>query len=103
MTTPPSADRDSLVRSALIDRGDGGRTPRHTLFYFYHGDLTGLGSAAITAGYQVGPTVGGEGLVLETITAVDEDSFAIHAQRMDEWADAYGCDYDGWECQLLNQ
>jgi Regulator of ribonuclease activity B len=103
MAKSPPADRHTLVRSVLTERGDSGQTPRHTLFFFYAGDLKGLGSAAIAAGYQVSPTVGRDGLVLETVTAVDEDSFAVHAQRMSEWAEAYGCDFDGWECQLLIQ
>jgi regulator of ribonuclease activity B len=103
MVKSPPADRNSLVRSVLTDRGDSGETPRHTLFYFYGGDLDELRGAAVAAGYQVSPTVGRDGLVLETMTAVDEDSFAVHAQRMDEWAKLYGCDFDGWECQLLIQ
>jgi Regulator of ribonuclease activity B len=103
MVKPSQADRDSLVRSVLSERGDSGETPRHTLFFFYGGDLEGLRSAALADSYQVSPTVGREGLVLETVIAVDEQAFARHAQRMDEWAEAYGCDYDGWECQLLIQ
>ena len=103
MVKSPALDRDSLVRSVLTDRGDSGETPRHTLFFFYHGDLDGLSRAAISAGYQASATVSRDALVLETVTAVDEASFAMHAQRMHEWAELYGCDYDGWECQLLTQ
>jgi hypothetical protein len=103
MVKSTPADRDSLVRSVLTDRGDSGETPRHTLFYFYEGDLDELRRAAIAAGYQVSPTVKRDGLVLETMTAVDEDSFAVHARQMNEWAERYGCDFDGWECQLLIQ
>jgi len=103
MAKSPPADHDSLVRSVLTERGDSGRAPRHTLFFFYDGDLKGLSRAAKAAGYQVSPTAGRDGLVLETMTAVDEDSFAVHARRMDEWAETYDCEFDGWECQLLNQ
>jgi len=49
------------------------------------------------ANFGIGP------LVLDTMTAVDEDSFAVHARQMSEWAELYGCDFDGWECQLLMQ
>jgi len=94
---------DEKVRSALADLGDSGQTPRHTLFYFYHGNLDQLAAAAIRAGYKVGPTINNDGLVLETTIAVDEQSFAPRAQQMRAWADEFGSEYDGWECKLVNQ
>ena len=92
-----------MVRSVLADRGDNGRTPRHTLFFFYAGDFAGLRKAATRAGYGVRFAVGRDGVVLEAMIAVDEQSFLTHAERMQAWAEEFGCDYDGWECQLLNQ
>jgi hypothetical protein len=94
---------DEKVRSALAERGDSGRTPRHTLFFFYHGNLDGLTAAATRAGYQVRPTTNNDGVVLETTIAVDEQSFAHYARWMDAWADEFGCEYDGWECRVVNQ
>ncbi len=91
------------VRSALADRGDNGQTPRHTLFFFYRGNLEGLAAVATKAGYEVQPTANREGVVLETTIAVDEDSFEPYTQQMQEWADEFGCDYDGRECKVVNQ
>jgi hypothetical protein len=93
---------DEKVRSALADRGDNGGTPRHTLFFFYRGNLEGLAAAATKAGYQVRPTTNNNGVVLETTIAVDEQSFAPYAQRMEAWADEFDSEYDGWECKLVN-
>jgi hypothetical protein len=94
---------DEEVRSALADRGDNGQTPRHTLFFFYCGNLEGLAAVATKAGYEVQPTANREGVMLETTIAVDEDSFEPYTQQMQEWADEFGCEYDGWECKVVNQ
>ena len=87
----------------MAERGDSGRTPRHTLFYFYGGKLDGLRNAAVGTGYKVSPTVHHDGLVLEITTAVDEPSFESHTRQMEMWAEEFGCEYDGWECQLVVQ
>src|SRR5262245_41052509 len=94
MAKSPPADHDSLVRSVLTERGDSGRAPRHTLFFFYDGDLKGLSRAAKAAGYQVSPTAGRDGLVLETMTAGDEERLAVRARRMDDWGEADGGELD---------
>jgi Regulator of ribonuclease activity B len=103
MIKPSRTDRNAMVRSVLADRGDSGRTPRHTFFFFYGGDFAGLRNAATRAGYKVRLTVQRDGVVLEATIAIDEHSFATHAQRMEAWAEEFDCEYDGWECQLLNQ
>jgi hypothetical protein len=101
MMTASSHDRDAQVRQVLAADGDDGHKPRHTLFYFYGGDFQGLGNAARGAGYDVRPTVFQDGVVLETTTAVDERSFESHSKRMEDWAEEFGCEYDGWECQVV--
>lgn len=93
--------KDNAVRESLAERGDDGRTPRHTLFYLYGGDLEGMAEAAGAAGYKVGPTVNNDGLVLETTTAVDRASFEPHQRRMIEWVSRFGTEYDGWECAIV--
>jgi hypothetical protein len=92
-----------MARSALAQRGDDGRTPRHTLFFFYGGNFEELGATAVRAGYQIRPTVQRDGVVVETTIAVDDQSFLTHGQKMEAWAEEFGCDYDGWECRLVNQ
>src|SRR5262245_49993932 len=94
---------DAKVRRLLAQRKDSGETPRHTLFYFYDGDLEGLRKAAICKGSQVHPTVAKPGLMLKRTTAVDERIFDQHAQRLEAWAEQFNCDFDGWECQLVIQ
>jgi hypothetical protein len=32
---------------------------------------------------------------------VGEDSFDPVVERMEDWADEFGCTFDGWESQLL--
>ena len=103
MTESSHASRNAGVRRVLAERGDTGETPRHTLFFLYGGNLDGLRKAAAAAGYSARPTAGKDGVVLEITTAVDEQSFAIHTQRMQAWADEFGCDYDGWECKVVRQ
>ena len=94
-------ERDAMVRAALAEHGDSGRTPRHTLFYFY-GDGDGLGDlneVARRAGFL---TRGDEeSLVLEMTMAVDEASFASTSSMMQSWAAAFQVDYDGWECAVV--
>lgn len=103
MTDLSQIDPDAKVRAALTERGDDGRTPRHTLFFFYGGDLQQLAKAASGAGYLVRPTNRHDGVVIETVTAVDEQNFRKHARQMEAWTEEFGCDCDGWECQLVNQ
>jgi Regulator of ribonuclease activity B len=101
--TTPHAQRDAKVRNALAEHGDSGRTPRHTVFYFYGGNFEALGKEAQTAGYQVRPTAKHDGVILEITTAVDEPAFRPHGSRMEAWASKFGAEYDGWECQLVKQ
>jgi Regulator of ribonuclease activity B len=101
MATTPPTDRDAEIRRVLASHGDDGRRPRHTVFYFYGGDFEELGRQARAAGYGVRPTAKQDGVVLETTTAVDEQTFEEHATRMAEWAEQFGSEYDGWECQLV--
>jgi|SRR5215216_5913335 len=103
MGNPSHTERDAAVRAALAERCDDGSVPRHTLFYFYGGDFSGLGAAARTEGYEVKRTAAGDGVVLETTTAVDDATFEGLSKQMEAWADQFGCDYDGWECQLVMQ
>jgi len=103
MAEQSHAERDAGVRRALAEHGDTGETPRHTLFYLYGGNLEGLRRSATAAGYSARPTAGQDGVVLEITTAVDEQSFAKHARQMQAWADELGCDYDGWECKVVQQ
>jgi hypothetical protein len=101
MMAASSHDRDAEIRQVLASGGDDGRKPRHTLFYFYGGDFRGLGNRARAAGYDVRPTVNEDGVVLETTTAVDERSFESHKKRMEDWAEEFRSEYDGWECQVV--
>lgn len=93
-------ERDAMVRAALLQQGDSGITPRHTLFYFYgdgeHGDLN---EVARRAGFL---TRGQDDMtVLQTTIAVDEASFAPVSAMMQSWAAAFQLDYDGWECAVM--
>ncbi len=92
---------DDRVRNVLDEHGDDGTTPRHTLFYFYDGDIEGLSRAARAAGYTLTATVKQPGVILECHIPVDEEQFDPVVERMEDWADEYGCTFDGWECQLL--
>jgi hypothetical protein len=100
-------ERDAKVRAVLAERGDDGHLPRHTLFYFYEGDCEGLSAAASAAGYEARPSAAGPtfgaGVVLETPTAVDDETFERLSEQMQAWAEEFGCTYDGWEFQLVNQ
>jgi len=94
---------DAEIRAALLKHGDDGTVPRHTLFYFYGGNFTALGEAAVQAGYRARPTAKSDGVILETETAVDASSFARHAAQMEKWISEFGCEYDSWECQLVKR
>lgn len=92
---------DDEVRDQLLAHGDDGKKPRHTLFYFYDGDLDALGELARGAGFEISHMVENRGLILEKTLPVDEASFAPVAAMMDAWSLASGAEYDGWECELL--
>jgi hypothetical protein len=62
-----------------------------------------LTAAARQAGYEAEPTVGLDGIILHTETAVDEASFEKYSTQMEVWADEFDSTYDGWECQLMIQ
>ena len=89
-----------MVRAALAEHGDSGRTPRHTIFYFYgegdHGDLNEVARRAgfLTRGQD-------DATILETTIPVDEASFASVSAMMQSWAAAFQLDYDGWECAVV--
>jgi hypothetical protein len=95
------ASLDDKVRLALAKEGDDGSKPRHTLLYFYGGDVDGLSAAALAAGYEVNPTEARVGLILEKTVAVDEDGFNSIAVQMGKWAQEFEAEYDGWECEVL--
>lgn len=89
-----------MVRAALAEHGDSGRTPRHTLFFFYgdgeHGSLceTARRAGFLTRGHD-------DSTVLETTMAVDEAAFAPVSAMMQSWAAAFQLEYDGWECAVV--
>jgi hypothetical protein len=97
---PSHEERDAMVRAALAEHGDSGRTPRHTLFYFHgggaHDDLNEVARRAgfLTRGHD-------ETTILETTIPVDEASFASVSAMMQAWAAAFQLDYDGWECAVV--
>ncbi len=103
MSSHANAEKDALIRVELAEYGDDGCLPRHTLFYIYGGDFTGLSITASEAGYQIRPTVNNDGVVIETTILVDEVSFKAHSVRMESWAEEFGCEYDGWECEVVTQ
>src|SRR5262245_57885046 len=94
-------DRDAVVRAVLAEHGDDGSLPRHTLFFFYGGDVAGLGAAATRAGYRVSKARGRDGVILETTTGVDDATFERLSEQMQAWAEEFGSDYDGRECQVM--
>ncbi len=97
-------DKDAKVRRALAERFcDDGSTPRPTSFFFYDGDFEGLASAAAAAGYEVRTAAKEDGTILERVISVDEQSFAAHSAQMEVWASRFGCTYDGWECEVVEE
>ena len=98
-----AAKRDDEVRAALARHGDDGTAPRDTVFYFYGGDFEGLGSAARAAGYATKLTIKSDGVILSKDMPVDAASFAATSAQMEAWAQAFGCEYDGWECAVLKK
>ena len=93
-------DKDADVRDALAAHGDSGEEPRETTFWFYGGDLELLAKAARDAGYQAERMLTQDGVILRRVLAVDEQSFDPIDEQMEAWAEAYGCDYDGWETEV---
>lgn len=89
-----------MVRAALAEHGDSGRTPRHTLFFFHgHGEHGTLCETARRAGFLTRGQ--DDSTVLETTLAVDEAAFAPVSAMMQSWAAAFQLEYDGWECAVV--
>ena len=103
MSECSQTDMAEKVRAILSERGDSGGVPRPTSFFFYGGRVVEFGVAAARAGYRVQPTVNNDGVVLQIQSAVDEDSFSRLTATMEQWAEDFGCQYDGWECQVVTQ
>ena len=99
----PSADRDALVRAALLEHGDDGRSPRDTVFYFYGGDFAALAAEAKREGYAVRPAAKSDGIILSKTMPVDRETFAPVARQMEAWAETFGCEYDGWEAAVATR
>lgn len=98
--TPSHEEKDAMVRAALAEHGDSGRTPRHTLFFFYgDGEHGSLCETARRAGFLTGGQ--DDSTVLETTMAVDEAAFAPVSAMMQSWAAAFQLEYDGWECAVV--
>jgi hypothetical protein len=95
------SDPNEDIRRQLAAHGDTGQTPRHTLFYFYGGDIEGLEKAALSNGFAVRPTATSPGLILEKTLPVEEDSFDAVDALMNRWAEEFGVEYDGCECAIV--
>jgi hypothetical protein len=91
---------DDEIRHQLLEHGDDGRTPRHTMFFFYEGNLQALQEVARANDFSVRRMVDGEGLILEKVLPVDEVNFDPVSAMMDSWAQQFGADFDGWECAV---
>ena len=94
---------DDEIREELLAHGDDGRSPRHTIFYFFEGDIDRLEEVAQTSGFSVSRMTDSRGLILEKTLAVDEASFAPAVALLERWAEEFGSDYDGWECELVTE
>ena len=92
---------DDEIRHQLSLHGDNGGTPRHTLFFFYEGNLEALEEAARANDFSARRMVESEGLILEKTLSVDEVNFDPVSALMDRWAEQFGADYDGWECAVV--
>ena len=92
---------DDEIRHQLSAHGDDGKIPRHTLFYFYEGDLKALEAVALANNFAARRMVESGGLVIEKTLSVDEDDFQPVSAMMERWAEQFGADYDGWECAVV--
>jgi hypothetical protein len=96
-----AADDDAEIRRQLLLEGDDGKAPRHTLFYFYGGDIQRLEQAARSNDFVTDRMAEDNGLILEKTLAVDEVSFAPVNAMMKHWAKEFGTEFDGWECAVV--
>lgn len=98
---PAMNSDDARVRKALAAEGGDGEVPRHTLFYFYGGDLSGIEKIARSHGFSSRRMIEHSGVIVEKTLAVDESHFEPVGEMMAEWAVKFRSDYDGWECELV--
>ena len=92
---------DEEIRHQLASHGDDGKAPRHTLWYFYGGDIEALRKAALSRNFVVRRATASPGLILEKTLPVDDVGFAPISASMGDWADKFGAEYDGWECAVV--
>jgi hypothetical protein len=71
-------------------------------FFFYGGDLDALHDAATGQGFDAELRKGRPGLEdgLVLTAMVDADRFVDLNDLFAEWAEDFGCEYDGWETEL---
>jgi hypothetical protein len=60
------------------------------------------GRDAVVRSVLAYPTTG-TGCILETTAGFDDETFGTRSIRIQDWAEEFGCKYDGWDCQLMNQ
>ncbi|MDP1738112.1 MAG: ribonuclease E inhibitor RraB [Caulobacter sp.] len=99
--SPQETSADAKVRAVLEEHGDQATTPRPTTFYFYGGDYQGLAKDASAEGYITRPTAKNDGVILEKVVAVDEGAFEAIEAQMEAWGETFGCEFDGWETQVV--
>jgi hypothetical protein len=100
---------DLEVLKQLVKKGDGLVQPRHSRFYFYKrkGDMRlvcerfdQLASEASEVGFRVSEKRE-DALVLEVEQSMDVNVVNAARRLLDDLAERYEVEFDGWECQLV--
>lgn len=94
------ASRDGQVRSAFAGRGDDGKAPRDTRFFFLGGEQDRLAEVARQAGFDVLTDDGGTTIIRKDMP-ITVDDIGAENRVFREWVNDFGVEYDGWEAELL--
>ena len=76
---------------------------RHTVHYFYDGDVGGLSAALAAEGYDVRPTGTDPGVIAEKHAVTDEQWSTETMKHLCDLANRFGAEYDGWEGAMVRQ
>ena len=91
------------IFEALASAGEDLSDTRHVIHYFYDGDADGLSKALSAEGFTVRPTATSPGVVAENHAVTDRQWSETEMQRMCDFANQFGAEYDGWECSMVRQ
>jgi hypothetical protein len=103
-----NAERDAALQAQLTKMGVDKQKPREAIFYVYAKDektAKAIAAELRTDGWKTDvhllPEFNQWSCTATKTMPVDERTIAVAVAKFEELAAKHGCEYDGWECAML--